>query len=274
MRIGIALGGGGVRGLVHILVLEAMEELGVKPSIVAGTSMGAIVGAIYTSGISPYEIKEDIRHHFISKKDRLSDVLAKKEELLKWLHVLSPGGLQGGLIDAAGFIDSLLLKVKKNTFEELEIPLRVIAADYWSAEEVVFESGKLQPAIQASMAVPGVFTPVLYQDRVLVDGGVVNLVPYDRVQDEVDITIAVNVSKSHSSGEKSIPNVLESVLGTFAVMQEAALQEKLKRRKPNIYIKFDIHAVRMLEFSKIDEVFDQAKPTIEEFKKQLSSLLS
>jgi len=273
MRIGIALGGGGVRGLAHILVLEAMEQLGVKPSIVAGTSMGAIVGAMYTSGISPEEIKEDVRQHFISRKDSLSDVLAKKQELLKWLHALSPGGSQG-LIDAAGFIDCLLLEVKKSAFEELEIPLRVIAADYWSAEEVVFESGELQPAIQASMAVPGVFTPVSFQDRVLVDGGVVNLVPYDRVQDEVDITIAVNVSKSHSPGEQSIPSPLESVLGTFSVMQEAALQEKMKQRKPNIYIKFDIPGIRMLEFSKMDEVFDQALPTIDEFKKQLSSLLS
>ena len=272
MKVGIALGGGGVRGLAHILVLEAMEELGVKPSIVAGTSMGAIVGAIYTSGMSIEEMKEDVRHHFITKKDTLSDVLAKKQELLQWLQVLSLGGSQG-VIDAAGFIQNLLLRVEKRTFEELEIPLRVIAGDYWSAEEVVFQSGELQPALQASMAVPGVFTPVSYQDRVLVDGGVVNLVPYDKVQDEVDITIAVDVSKSHSPGEKSIPSPLESVLGTFAVMQGAALKEKMKQRKPNIFIKFEIPGIRMLEFNKIDEVFEKAQPTIGEFKKQLSALL-
>ncbi|WP_455200287.1 patatin-like phospholipase family protein [Kaarinaea lacus] len=272
MRIGIALGGGGVRGLAHILVLEAMEDLGVKPDIVAGTSMGAIIGAMYSSGISPGEIKERVRQHFISSKDSLSDVLAKKQELLQWFRALAPGGSQG-LIDATGFIETLLLGIEKRTFEELNIPLRVIAADYWSAEEVVFESGELQPALQASMAVPGVFAPVSYQDRVLVDGGVVNLVPYDRVQDEVDITIAVDVSKSHSPGEQSIPGPLESVLGTFTVMQGAALQEKMKQQKPNIFIKFDIPGVRMLEFGKIDQVFDQAVPTIDEFKEQLSSLL-
>lgn len=274
MRIGLALGGGGVRGLAHILVIQAIEEFGVKPDIVSGTSIGSIVGAMYTSGKSPHEMIESVRLHTISNKDSLRDVFAKKHELLKWADILSPGKNLTGVVDAAGFIHSMLDEIHKTTFEELEIPLRVIAADYWSAEEIVFESGSLLPAIQASMAVPGVFSPVPYEGRVLVDGGVVNLVPYDRVQDDVDLTIAVNVGKSRTPGEKAVPSALDAVLGTFSVMQEAALLEKMKKRKPDIYVKPEISGVRMLEFNKIDDVLAQAMPAIEQFKQQFSELLS
>jgi len=272
MNVGLALGGGGVRGLAHISILEAIDELGIRPSIVAGTSMGAVVGALYASGMSGREIKERIKRHIILKDDTWHDVIEKRSDLLKWVSAFSAEFSRGGLIKTEGFLKYLFNEIKKSTFEELEIPLLVIAADYWTAEEFVFETGDLLPAIQASMAVPGVFAPVSIAGRVLVDGGVVNLVPYDHLLGRVDITIAVDVSGTRAHKAKEVPNAIESVLGAFDIMQTAAVAEKMKYRKPDIYVRPEISGVRILEFNKTEEVFLQAAPAVEVFKKKLANM--
>lgn len=272
MKIGLALGGGGVRGLAHISVLEALDEMGIRPGVIAGTSMGAVIGAIYASGMSGREIRERISGHLILKEDTWQDIVAKKSNLLKLVKAFSLELPRGGIINTQGFFEYLFSEIKKRTFEELEIPLLVVAADYWTAEEVVFEKGDLLPALQASMAVPGVFAPVAVGGRVLVDGGVVNLVPYDHLLKRADFTIAVDVSNVRSPGKNEIPGTIESVLGAFNIMQVAALAEKMKISQPDIYIKTEIQGVRMLDFSKTDEIFEQAKPTVATLKRKLKSL--
>lgn len=272
MKIGLALGGGGVRGLAHIPMLEAFDEYGLKPAIIAGTSMGAIVGALYASGVSGNEIRDRISRHLILKEDRLRDIIAKRDHLLKWVAAFSADLSHGGFIKTQGFLEYLFSEIKTQTFEELEIPLRVVAADYWTAEEIVFQAGSLIPALKASMAVPGVFAPASIEGRVLVDGGVVNLVPYDHVLDQADFTIAVDVGKVRSRGNREIPGPLESVLGAFSIMQSYALAEKMKHRKPDLYIQPDIKDVRMLDFGKADDVFRQTAPAVELLKKELKKL--
>lgn len=273
MKVGVALGGGGVRGLAHVLVLEVFDELGIKPGILAGTSMGAVIGALYASGMPGREIRQRMEHHVILKGDKWRDVMEKKGDLLRWVHAFRANFSRGGLLSAKGFFGYLFDEIRVTRFDELEIPLLVVAADFWSAEQVVFHEGELRPAIQASMAVPGVFAPVAVDNRVLVDGGVVNLVPYDLLQDQSDFTIAVNVSRVRSPGRHDVPGALESVLGSFDIMQTAALADKLNRRPPDIYVRLEIHGVRMLEFGKIQKVFDQASPIVARFRETLKNSL-
>src|SRR5664280_152023 len=272
MKIGLALGGGGVRGLAHISVLETLDDLGIKPSIISGTSMGAIIGALYASGMSGKEIRERISKHLILKDDTWRDIVAKKSNLLKLVKAFSAEIPRGGFINTQGFFEYLFSEIRKRTFEELEIPLLVIAADYWTAEEVVFEKDDLLPALQASMAVPGVFAPISIADKVLVDGGVVNLVPYDHLLERADFTIAVDVSKVRNPGKNEIPGALESVLGAFNIMQASALAEKMKIRTPDIYVQMESQGIRMLDFGKTEEVFLQAAPAIVLLRKQLKGL--
>jgi NTE family protein len=149
----------------------------------------------------------------------------------------------------------------------------VIAADYWTAEEIVFETGDLLPAIQASMAVPGIFAPVSIAGKVLVDGGVVNLVPYDHLLERAEFTIAVDVSKARNPGRHEIPSALESILGAFNIMQASALAEKMKYQKPDIYVHPEIQGVRMLDFRKPEEVFLQAAPAVDLLRKQLKNMI-
>jgi NTE family protein len=273
MKVGIALGGGGVRGLAHVCNLQVLDDLQMRPAIIAGTSMGAIVGALYASGMSAREIREVIERRLILKNDTWRDVIDKREDLLKWVSAFKPDFSGSGLINAQGILNSLLSEIKVDRFEDLEIPLLVVAADYWSAEEVIFEKGPLLPALQASMAVPGVFSPVSIEGRVLVDGGVVNLVPYDLLMGRAEFIIAVNVSRVRYAGEDEIPNALEAVLGTFDIMQTTMLADKLERLKPDIYVWPQIRDIRMLDFTKIEEVFAQATSAAEELKKQLLRVL-
>jgi|SRR5271157_595616 len=273
MKVGIALGGGGVRGLAHVCILQVLDDLKMRPAVISGTSMGAIVGALYASGISAREIREVIERRLILKNDTWRDVIEKREGLLKWVYAFKPDFSGSGLINAQGILNSLLSEIKVDSFEDLEIPLLVVAADYWSAEEVIFEKGALLPALQASMAVPGVFSPVSIEGRIMVDGGVVNLVPYDLLMDRADFVIAVNVSRVRFAGEDEIPNALEAVLGTFDIMQTTMLADKLKRLKSDIYVWPQIRDIRMLDFTKIEEVFAQANSAAEELRKQLLRVL-
>jgi NTE family protein len=272
MKIGLALGGGGVRGLAHIPILETLDDLGIKPSIISGTSMGAIIGALYASGMSGREIRERISRHLILKDDTWRDIIAKKGHLLKWVSAFSPELARGGFINTQGFFEYLFSEIQKRTFEELEVPLLVIAADYWTAEEIVMEADDLLPALQASMAVPGVFAPVSIGGRVLIDGGVVNLVPYDHLLERADFIIAVDVSRVRHPGKNEIPSALESVLGAFNIMQASALAEKMRHRKPDIYVQPKIQDGRMLDFGKTEEVFLQAAPAVDLLRKRLKGM--
>jgi len=269
MKVGIALGGGGVRGLAHIPVLQVLDDLQIRPSVVSGTSMGAIVGALYASGMSAREIRGVIESRLILKQDTWRDIIEKRNGLLKWVHAFRPDFSGGGFLNAQAVLSLLLDEIKVERFEDLEIPLMVVAADYWSAEEIVFDKGELLPAIQASMAVPGVFSPVSLHGRTLVDGGVVNLVPYDLLMGRADLVIAVNVSRVRLTTRDDVPNALESVLGTFDIMQTTMLTYKLKSLKPDIYVWPQIKDVRMLDFGKVEEVFAQAAPAMEAFRKEL-----
>jgi NTE family protein len=272
MKIGLALGGGGVRGLAHIPILETLDDLGIKPSIISGTSMGAIIGALYASGMSGKGIRERISRHLILKDDTWRDIMAKKGHLLKWVSAFSPELARGGFINTQGFFEYLFSEIKRRTFEELEVPLLVVAADYWTAEEIVLEADDLLPALQASMAVPGVFAPVSFGGRVLIDGGVVNLVPYDHLLERADFTIAVDVSRVRHPGKNETPTALESVLGAFNIMQASALAEKMRRRKPDVYVQPKIQDVRMLDFGKTEEVFLQAAPAVDLLRKRLEGM--
>jgi NTE family protein len=273
MKVGIALGGGGVRGLAHIPILQVLDDFQIRPAVISGSSMGAIVGALYASGMSAREIREVVERRLILKNDTWRDLIEKREDLLTWVSAFKPDFSGSGLLNAQGILNSLLNEIRVDSFEDLEIPLLVVAADYWSAEQIVFEKGGLLSAIQASMAVPGVFSPVSVQGRILVDGGVVNLVPYDLLASRADFIIAVNVSRVRFTGEADVPNALESVLGAFDIMQTRMLTDKLERLAPDVYVWPQISDVRMLDFGKIEEVFAQTAPAAEELRQKLLQML-
>lgn len=191
MRLGLALGGGGARGLAHVLMLEVFDELGIKPDCIAGTSMGAVLGSLYASGLSASEIHSNI--HELAVSGRLRDAMPRRDGAVRWLDLVRFDWESGGVLSVDRFLSHLAERLEARTFEQLQIPLKIVAADFWQREEVLLTSGDLIPAIQASMALPGVFRPVEAGGRMLVDGGTVNPVPFDLLQEECDVVVAVNV---------------------------------------------------------------------------------
>lgn len=272
-KVGLALGGGGARGMAHVLALETIDACGVAPVVLSGTSMGSIIGALYASGLSGTEIRERVAKHMITEEDTFKDVLAKRADLLKWLGAVRLEFGKGGFLRADGFLGFLLEEIRATTFEELAIPLHVVATDFWSGKPVVFSSGELLPAIKASMAIPGVFSPVAFDGKVLVDGGVVNNLPYDIIADQCDYTIAVDVAPTRRPGSSQIPNMIDSVLGMFDILVEAAIESRMERAPPTVYVRPELVDVRTLDFDKIESVYEQSRPAMAMLKSELEKLL-
>ncbi|MDD3277157.1 MAG: patatin-like phospholipase family protein, partial [Kiritimatiellales bacterium] len=153
-RIGLALGGGGARGLAHIQVLEALDELGLCPYRIAGTSIGAVMGALYASGLSGKEIRA-LAHHWHTPHPEKKNGILHRHDLRRWAAMLDPSFDRSGLFKGEKIIQFLSDHVKCTEFEKLKIPLYVTAADYGDASEVVFKSGDLLSAVRASIAIPG-----------------------------------------------------------------------------------------------------------------------
>ncbi len=272
-KIGIALGGGGAKGLAHVLMLEALDELGVEPVCVTGTSIGAVIGVLYCSGMSAQEIRKGIHELSVLKGDRLRDLMGKKQ-LFKWFDFLTPGLERGGLLKTENFIRFLFDSIHARRFEELDIPLRVAASDFWERHEVILDQGELMPAIQASMSMPGAFAPVVIADQVLIDGGAVNPVPFDLLPERCDLTIAIDVIGRRTNAGKKIPSLPEAVFNTYQIMQKSIIRQKLKASSPDIYIELEIDGVRVLEFYKADTVFKQSQAAKDRLKRALETRLT
>jgi NTE family protein len=273
MKIGIAFGSGGSRGIAHILMVEALEELGLKASIVSGSSIGAIGAAFYAAGIDSKEMREILDELVHPKSDSFFDFLLRSD-VIKLLTMFDPQIIKSGIIKGEKFQKFLSDRIPAKTFKELKIPCYISATDFWLKKEIVFHSGELISAIKASYSIPGLFTPVEHQGKVLIDGGAVNPLPYDLIKDKCDITIAIDVTASDNSDNKGLPATLDSVFSTFQIMQISIIREKLKHIKPDIYIKPEIKDIRLFDFAKTDLIFSQALKSKERLKRELEHQLN
>ncbi|MGQ9629774.1 MAG: patatin-like phospholipase family protein [bacterium] len=238
MKLGLALGGGGVRGLAHIGVVGALQEAGIPIHYLAGTSMGAVVGGIIAVGTDWREAKawventnwdELIRFSAIEAEemDALSRILAPLKRFLGLQYFIMENVFRMG-IEEGRRVESLLRVLTQNkTFEETKIPLKVTSTDLIRYEEVVLDRGKLHQAIRASIAFPGVFMPVKYDGRILVDGGLVDQVPVRVVRGMgADRVIAVDVSPPQ--GTISIQNGIEVLLHASNVPMHILKEQQLR----------------------------------------------
>ena len=216
--IGLVLGGGGARGAAHIGVLKVLERERVPICRIAGTSMGAIVGGLYASGFSPGEIEAILVS--VDWKDVLNDdppridyPMRRKNDTLRYLMDFRFGLRDGAIQLPRGVIQGqkLLLLLRRLTlhtwrtqdFDQFPIPFRAVATDIASGEPVVFREGDLALAIRSSMSVPAAFAPLRVDGRLLVDGGIVNNVPVDIVQQMgADRLIVVDVGAPLASDEQ------------------------------------------------------------------------
>lgn len=272
-QIGMALGGGGVRGLAHVLALETIDEMGLSPSYLSGTSIGAIIGTLYAAGKSGAEIHDWIRKYFISRDDQFSDIYQRRNDLFKWLLAVRPSWDNSGLLSAERFLDFVLSDLSVTRIEELDIPLRIVATDFERGEQVILDQGDLRSALQASMSIPGIFRPVENNGRILVDGGVINNLPYDILPECCDLTIAIDMIPLQEPGQDRIPSLVEVTLGTFDMMLGRITAAKLEQNPPDLYLPVELRGIHMLDFTKVDQVWEQSEPAMNVLREMIDCLL-
>ncbi len=269
-EFGLALGGGGVKGLAHIALLKKLDELGAKPKAISGTSIGAIVGALYAAGISGNEIENRVREHIFSRKDGLKKVYQNRRKLVKWLQVFGIDKSRGGLITADGLFEHLFTEIVDLEFADLSIPFTAIATNFHTGKEVSIQQGPLLPAVRASMAVPGIFAPVDIEDTLLVDGGLVNNVPTEYVAQKGRITIASDVI---SLSKRPNPNSTQILSGAINIMLRHSTELKFSQYPPDFVFCPDTDKIDAFDFHRISRVLDRGDATISEQAHNLEKLL-
>jgi NTE family protein len=269
--VALALGGGGARGLAHISVIEALEELGVQPLAVAGTSIGALVGAAYAAGMSG----KDMRRYVIG-------LAHDRGEITRRLIAARAGKLtdlfSGGLssvtqLDAEKFCAQFLPEAVPADFSGLKIPLTVVATDLHRRQEAALSSGPLYPAVAGSIAIPGLFRPVSIDGRILIDGGTTNPLPFDQLRGRADIVVAVDIYGPPMAERVDMPSMWESMISGLLIMGSAIVAAKISHEAPDLVIRPNVTIFRTLDFYQASAILRSADAVKAEVKEKLAALL-
>jgi NTE family protein len=251
-KIGYVLSGGGARGFAHLGLLKLLEELDIKPYAIAGTSAGAIVGALYAAGKSPETILE----------------LMKNNSFFGWNSLLW---------NKPGFFSMDSLKkvledtIEKDDFDAVKVKLFVATTDLNKNESVIFSQGILFHAVLASASIPIIFEPVVIGDRVLVDGGLLNNFPVEPLENLCDIIIGSHVNKM----EEGIPN--GSIFHTFNILERCfhmtiARSVYAKVDKCHVFVETPLHDFDMFDAKKADTIFEIGYQTALKHKDTLQKI--
>jgi NTE family protein len=267
----LALGAGGARGLAHIAIVEALDEMGVKPVAISGSSIGAVIGAGYAAGMSG----RAMRRHLLNLAHNRAEVWRRVmgARAVAWSEILGAGFGNPLVVDAAKFCDAFIADLAPESFADLQIPLTLMAADLHARTPVVFTEGLLKPAVAASMAVPGLVRPIEIDGRVLVDGGAVDPLPFGVLRGKADVILAVDVSGGTAEGQ-GVPDPWESLFTAISVMGHTIVAHKLKEGAPDLVLRPNIGIFRMLDFFQASAILRVADPIKAEVKEKLGALLA
>ncbi|WP_376704885.1 patatin-like phospholipase family protein [Mesorhizobium sp. ISC25] len=263
---GIAFGGGGARGLAHIHVIEVLDELGIRPAAIAGSSIGAIMGAGMASGMTGKDIHDYTR-----------SILGRRAEVATRMWRARPGtfaeAVQGGLrvsqFNVERILKAFLPDAIPETFAELKIPLKVTATDFYGHKLAVLDEGELHSALAASAAIPAVFRPVMRDGRLLIDGGIYNPVPFDLIELDADIIIAVDVVGAPAEAGRKFPTSVDLMFGATQLMMQSIIASKLNQSRPDILIRPAVSKYRVLDFMKVEALMAETVAIKDELKREI-----
>lgn len=240
-KLGLVLSGGTAKGFAHLGVLEVFEKNKIKIDYIAGTSIGAVIGALYSSGLSVNELKE----------------IAKKT---KWSNLVDFTLPDRGILSGKKIEDFLRNLLKNKKFEDLKIPLAVVATDVYKGEKVIFNKGDVVNALRASISIPSLFVPFEYDNRILVDGGLIDPLPNDVVRD-MGAKIVIGVDLSTKIKKTVLKSRVRRDHSFVKKMETKAIREELE--EINKYISIHKDGVPWL----IRFIFSRPKKIIDFFGK-------
>ncbi len=274
-RIGLALGGGGARGLAHIGVIQVFQQAGVHIDALSGTSMGALVAGLFARGMNFEEVNPVVNHLLGCAPGRpgFSGTLVKRVQgLLNTAHYLRHNLLGLGPESGVCFEEELDRLVMQSRIEDSSIPLAITATDIRSGELVILSEGPLARAMHASAALPGVFTPVSWGDKLLCDGGVISNVPVTTVRKlAADFVIAVDVGASLSKNPPK--NGLGLLLHANLICAYNLKQNELETADFILNVKLSKN-INILDFDKSEQIIQAGRETAEEALPKIIKLLS
>lgn len=236
-KIGLALGSGGARGFAHIGVLKVLEEHNITVDLLAGSSMGSLVGAFYANGIKP------------DMMEKLALNLKRKH----WLDVIVPNL---GFVAGQKIKELIRLLTHGKHIEQLNIPLAIVATDIERGERVVFKEGPIDQAVRASISIPGIFVPEKVNGRLLVDGGVIDRVPITVVRElGADIVIAVDVAQFDT--QIAVNSIFEVIAQAIDVMEREILRHRIV--SADLVIRPDVGQYSSIAYSGIQEIIAEGE---------------
>ena len=285
-RTALVLGGGGARGSAHIGVLEILERERIPVDCVVGTSMGGLVAGSFAAGLSPQAMRDklavaDWADMFLDVADYSQISFRKKKVSKRYLGGTELGLTESGMQIKPGVVAGEKIKLFFNQLvdadlgereiQELALPLAIVATDIGTGERVVFRSGSLTQAMRASMSVPGLMAPVEYQNRKLVDGGLVDNLPVEEARDlcGADRVIAVNVGSPLKSPD-SIGSLLSVTVQMIGILTKQNVERSLASlTERDIYIAPELGDIKSSDFARYEEAAQKGREAAE---KQLSAL--
>lgn len=250
-KIGLALGSGGARGFAHLGVIKILRDEGIPIDLIAGSSMGALVGSFYATGIE------------IDRLYKLSTAFKRKY----FLDFTVP---KMGLITGKRVKDFIRVFTHGKNIEELPIPLGIVATDLLTGEKVVFKKGSISNAVRASVSIPGIFVPVKYNGRVLVDGGVSDRVPISVAKEMgADIVIAVDVSMVKQNAE--ISSIYDVIMQSIDIMQSEMIKNREVTADFMICPPVELYSSR--SFTNIEEIIALGEEETKKHVKQIKNVI-
>lgn len=264
--VAVAFGGGGARGLAHIHIIEALDELGIRPVAISGSSIGAIMGAGMAAGMSGEAIREHALMTVGNKTAVVSRIWGMRPQTVRDAVAK---GIRIGQFNLERILKAFLPADLPDRFADLLVPMQVITTDYYGQNEVIITEGQLFPALAASSSIPAVFMPVRMNDRVMIDGGISNPVPYECLMDIADIVIGIDVVGAPEGDGTHIPNRMESIFGSGQLMMQTAITLKLKIQPPHIFLRPAVGRTGVMDFLKARDVLAMSAGVKDDLKREL-----
>ena len=258
-RLGIAFGGSGAQGIANIAYIKALEALEIKPDIVSGAGIGAAVAAMYAAGMTSQNMVDFMQEvNFPGTK--------------KPININKVKDAKFGILDGLGLEEYYRMVVPVNVFDRLYLPLKIVAAEYASGEQLVFSEGDVGSAVRSAVAIPGVFSPHEKGESVRMDGSCVNPVPFDVIRDDCDVLAAIDPQIEESAGAFS-PFVFPAIMTAAAASKKALVIEKQRTCAVDIYERLVLEEINMFDFALFNDIIAAAEESAVAFAARLKEML-
>lgn len=255
--LGIAFGGSGAQGLAGIAYIRALEALEIRPDIVAGTGVGAVVAAMYAAGMTS--------QNMISFLQEIDFPGAKRP-----INPLRVKDSKYGILDGLGLEEYYQMVLPVKVFDRLYFPLKVVAASFTTGAQVVFDSGNVGPAVRSAVAIPGVFMPRETDGDMLMDGSCVNPVPFDVIRDDCKVLAAIDPQVNEEAGAQVVYGVMS---GAYHAAQKALSAEKQKNCRVELFESFVVEEISMYDFVLFNDIIESCGEKAGVFAASLQDML-